>query len=243
MPIDLMLTAFVMGLFGSAHCVGMCGGIIGSLSMSLSTQISPKPAALIWYLLNYNIGRIVSYVIAGIIVGLLASFSIQLLPDPHQYSMKISGIFLIALGLYIAQLWMGLSKIEQLAAPFWNKIQPLAQRFLPPKTPIRALPLGMIWGCLPCGLVYSVLPIAYSANSLQNSAWVMLSFGLATLPMLMFLGNSAQIIKTKMQNKTFRLILGGLLILWGTAQIFGFNPFMDSNSHSIGHSIDHSIGH
>lgn len=225
-----------MGLFGSIHCIGMCGGIIGTLSMSLSTQTKPKPSPLYLYLLNYNIGRILSYVMAGALVGLIANFTVQKLPNPHQYSMIISGLFLIAFGLYISQLWMGLSKLEQFAAPFWRKIQPLAHQFLPPKTPIRAIPLGLVWGWLPCGLVYSVLPIAYSANSIQNSMFVMLAFGLATLPMLMLLGSSAQYVKTKMQSKVVRLVLGGVLILWGLNQVFGVSQYLFQQDQMQQHS-------
>ena len=129
---------------------------------------------------------------------------------------------------------MGLSKIEQWASPLWRKVQPLASKYLPPTTPIKAFPLGMIWGWLPCGLVYSILPIAYSAGSIQNAALVMLSFGLATLPMLMLLGKSALLIKAKMQNKTLRRVLGIILILWGITQILGIAPFM---SHGTNHEL------
>jgi len=84
--------------------------------------------------------------------------------------------------------------------------------------------------------VYSILPIAYSANSIQNAALIMLSFGLATLPMLMLLGKSALYIKTKMQNKTLRRVLGTFLIIWGIAQILGLSPFMATGmSHEIMH--------
>jgi len=220
MPFDLILTAFVMGLFGSVHCIGMCGGIIGTLSMSLSTQVKPKPAPLFWYLLNYNIGRIISYMLAGMLIGFLSNFTIKLLPNPHQTGMLISGVFLIAFGLYISQLWMGLTKLEQWAAPLWKRIQPLSHRYLPPKTPLKAIPLGMVWGWLPCGLVYSVLPIAYSSGSIEGSVLVMLAFGLATLPTLMLLGSSAQYVKNKMQIKAVRMVLGCILILFGVNQVF-----------------------
>lgn len=230
MPYDLILTAFVMGLFGSVHCIGMCGGIIGTLSMSLSTQVKPKPVHLFWYLLNYNMGRIFSYVLAGILIGFLSSFTINLLPNPHKTGMLISGLFLIAFGLYISQLWMGLTKIEQWAAPLWKLVQPLSRRYLPPKTPLKAFPLGMVWGWLPCGLVYSVLPIAYSSGSIKGSALVMLAFGIATLPVLMLLGSSAQFIKNKMQIKSVRIILGCLLILWGINQVFNIAPLVDHNN-------------
>ncbi len=235
MPVELMLTAFVMGIFGSVHCIGMCGGIIGSLSMSLSTQIKPKPAPLFWYLLNYNIGRIISYVFIGALIGLVSNFTIRQLPNPHQTGMLISGIFLIVFGLYISQLWMGMSKIEQWVSPLWRFIQPFSQRYLPPETPAKALPLGMIWGWLPCGLVYSVLPIAYSSGSVQGATLVMLAFGLATMPMLMLLGNSAQFLKNKLQLKAVRITLGGILIIWGLNQIFNFVPLMPTTTPLMQH--------
>lgn len=225
-----------MGLFGSIHCVGMCGGIIGTLSMSLSTQVKPKPAPIFWFLLNYNLGRIISYSLAGLLLGLISSVTLSSFSAAHQYSMIISGVFMIAFGLYISQIWMGLSKVEQLASPFWSKIQPLANRFLPPKTPLKAIPLGLVWGWLPCGLVYSALPIAFSAGSPVDAGFVMLAFGLGTFPMLMILGKSAQFFKTKLQKKSVQLTLGGIMIIWGVTQVFGINPLMQ-------HSVNHVMGH
>lgn len=231
MNIDLMITAFIMGLVGGVHCIGMCGGIVGSLSMSLSTQVSPKPKALYWYVLNYNLGRISSYVFAGLIVGLISSFTLQQLPNPHEISRIISGSFSIALGLYISQIWMGLNKIEKIAMPMWKKIQPYTKNYMPPKSPLKALPLGFLWGWLPCGLVYSVLPLAYSADNPIDASLVMLSFGLATLPLLMMLGSSAMWLKQKMQNKILRMVLGILLVLWGSSQMLSINPFMNHQQH------------
>ena len=65
--------AFMIGLLGSTHCIGMCGGIVGALTMSLPDEKRKTPMKLLPYLVVYNSGRLISYSIAGLIVGLVSS--------------------------------------------------------------------------------------------------------------------------------------------------------------------------
>ena len=66
MPEELSLpAAFVVGLLGSLHCIGMCGGIVGALTMGLPDSIRNSPARMLPFLLAYNAGRLASYALAG----------------------------------------------------------------------------------------------------------------------------------------------------------------------------------
>ena len=141
-------SALLLGLLGSAHCLGMCGGLVSALG--LKQQQASKPG----YLLAYNLGRILSYTIAGLIVGLFGFWLSRQL-GAAGFLRYFAAIMLILLGLYIGQWFNGLAPIEKIGGRLWQKIQPLATRYLPIRSNRAALVVGMIWGWLPCGLVYS----------------------------------------------------------------------------------------
>ena len=67
------IAAFLIGLLGSTHCIGMCGGIVGALTMGLADNVRHSPMQLLPYLLTYNAGRLISYSVAGLIVGLMTA--------------------------------------------------------------------------------------------------------------------------------------------------------------------------
>ena len=79
-------------------------------------------------------------------------------------------------------------KIENIGAVLWRRIEPLAKKFIPIRSISHALIAGILWGWLPCGLVYSALFLAMSANSISQGALIMWSFGIGTLPVLLGLG-------------------------------------------------------
>ncbi len=212
-----LFSAFIAGLVGSVHCIGMCGGIVGLLTMSLPDNVRQSYLRLIPYLLTYNIGRISSYIIAGVLMGFLGAQFSQVLPleNPRLVAMWVSGLFMIALGLYIGAWWQTLSFLEKAGGYLWRKIEPLGRRFLPVKHPLQALGLGLVWGWLPCGLVYAILFFALTSNSAWNGGLLMLAFGLGTLPMLLTMGATTQWI-TKFAHKLIvRRIAGLIVILFG----------------------------
>ena len=206
------LSAFFVGLAGSVHCVGMFGGIVTSFTFMLPKNTNQWP-----YLIAYNAGRIFSYVIAGTFAGLLgasvtsASFlSAQLLP-------LLSGIFMILLGLYIANWWRVLTKLEHAGKWLWRLISPYSKLFLPFSTPLHALPYGIIWGWLPCGLVYSSLTWSMTSGSALGGALNMFFFGLGTLPAMLTMGASGATIRLWMTHSITRRLIAVLLIAFGTS--------------------------
>jgi len=214
-----LLSAFLVGLLGGVHCVGMCGGIVTALSLGLS----PDDRAVRWrYQLFYNAGRIFSYSVAGALfggIGWLASHWSGI----HQVQLGLqlmAAFFMLALGLYLGGWWNGLTQIERLGGVVWKRIEPLGRRFLPVRSGGQALLLGTLWGWLPCGLVYSVLVWAISAGSPARGAALLLSFGLGTLPNLLLMGVAADRLAARVRDVRIRRLAGLLVCGFGLYTLY-----------------------
>jgi len=228
MPIDVgYLSAFLVGLLGGVHCVGMCGGIVTALSLSLPGQVSApgQPAAAkLPLVLAYNIGRIASYTVIGALFGGIGALAIHSsgLRSVQLVLLVIASLFMIALGLYLGGWWRGLTRIEQLGGWVWKRLEPFSRHLIPVRTPARALLLGAIWGWLPCGLVYSVVVGSISTGDPIKGALLLLSFGLGTLPNLLAMGLFAGWISAQVRKPWVRQAAGLLVAgfgLWTLLQI------------------------
>ena len=212
---DSLLALFLVGLLGGTHCVGMCGGIVGALSVG-------GPARFPLHL-AYNLGRILSYTLAGALVGALGSASLAL---AGQLTQRIAlylaaNLMLIALGFYLMGVTRALAFTERAGQNLWKHIQPLTRRFLPARSVGQALPLGMLWGWLPCGLVYSALATALAAGSASQGALLMLAFGLGTLPNLLLAGLLLVRLRHLVQLAAVRLAAGLLVTAFGIWGLLG----------------------
>ncbi len=203
MTIDL-LPALFMGLAGAGHCLMMCGGLAGAIGGQ----------ATLSKLLAYNFGRITSYSIAGFILGYAASQAVQVTPSGLVYLRLVAALFLLALGLYMGGWWLGLNKLEQLGRPLWRKLQPHAVRFRKTTGVPSLYAAGLIWGWLPCGLVYSALSWAALSGSGGNGALYMAVFGLGTLPAMLAFGWFSHAVQSFLQSKGFRQLMGIILIFY-----------------------------
>jgi len=207
-----IIAVFFVGLLGGVHCLGMCGSIVGILTGQL-----PKDGARWPFHLAYNSGRIASYTVAGMLVGAIGQAGLlfrDVVPVQHLL-FALSSLMLIALGLYLAGLWSMVRRIEQLGSVLWQRIQPLTRFVFPITTPLRALLLGMLWGWLPCGLVYSVLVTALASGHPQSGALIMLAFGLGTLPNLLVIGLFWERCRRWVQSPRVRLLAGLIVMAFG----------------------------
>jgi sulfite exporter TauE/SafE len=240
MPPELSgLTAFIIGLLGSVHCVGMCGGIVGALTIGLPQTIRNSTSVMLAYLFAYNIGRITSYAVAGAIAGTLGSqlYSLVASELASEVGRWISGIFMIALGIYLAGWTRLLAPIERIGAHAWRHIEPLGRRFLPVDSPRHALGLGLIWGWLPCGLVYSALVWAMASGDTLSGAQLMVAFGLGTLPMLLLMGATARWLGGLVRKHWIRRLAGAVIMAFAVIML-AFPPTPTGGGHSMhGHSI------
>ena len=211
-----LLTALAIGFLGSTHCIGMCGGIIGALNAGMPPFHARSNLLKLIYNLLYNTGRITSYCLAGAGIGLLAAQSSTMAINVFlPIGELIAAAFLIALGFYIGGWNRAIVWLERLGQYFWKYIQPYGERFMPVRSPLHAFGLGLVWGWLPCGLVYSALALAMTTGSTIDGAFVMLVFGLGTLPVLMIMGPAATFLKNLIQKSTLRRVAGMAVMLFG----------------------------
>jgi uncharacterized protein len=205
---------FLVGLLGGSHCVGMCGGIVGALSMQ-----APQGRPAISVHLAYNLGRIASYCAAGLLVGALGQIAGELLPLQRGLYL-LASLMLVAMGVYLLGMTQSLAWLENRGQMVWRCIQPLTARFLPVRGVAQALPLGMLWGWLPCGLVYSALTTALASGSAGKGASLMLAFGLGTLPNLMLAGLLLVRFRRFAQARATRVVSGLLVLGYGLLGLY-----------------------
>ena len=203
------LTLFIVGLLGAGHCAGMCGGIVGALSL----QSGPKTPALILHL-AYNMGRMASYVTAGFVVGALGQLMGPLMPLQRGLYL-LASLMLVAMGVYLLGWTQSLAWIERGGQTLWQRIQPLTRCFLPVRGVAQALPLGLLWGWLPCGLVYSALATALASGSAARGGLTMLAFGLGTLPNLLLAGLLVTRFRRFAQARATRTVAGLVVAGYG----------------------------
>jgi sulfite exporter TauE/SafE len=182
--------------------------------VAVVTQAAPRPAASLVHTCAYNAGRIGSYAIAGALAGGLAGGARTLagISPLQQGGFWLANLMLVVLGLYLMGAWSGLARLEQLGQGLWRRLRPLMSHIMPLDGPFRMFALGVLWGWLPCGMVYSVLLTAMLAGSATGGASVMIAFGLGTLPMLLALGMAGAQLRQVLQRPRMRMA-GGLLVL------------------------------
>ncbi len=207
MSSSLILMAFITGLMGFGHCVGMCGGLVGALSLSKAG----RKGGWLFHLL-YNLGRITTYTLIGGIVGWLGSA----MAYTDQFKLVTrsllltSDLFIILVGLGTAGLfsWLNASKLD-----FSGPMQAMTAavhglRKLPPA--LAALPLGLMFGFIPCGYLYAVAITAAQSAEVTTGALMLLAFGLGTAPALLFVGGTTHWLSGR--ARTWMLRIAGLLV-------------------------------
>ena len=194
----LITMAFLTGLLGSGHCIGMCGGLVAALSLSETG----KQGGILFQLL-YNIGRITTYSGIGWLVGWLGSaFAYADTLAGFTRTLLIgSDIFVIIMGLGSAGLFAFL-KVNVMQLEFPGPVLKITRmvaklKKLPPA--LAAVPLGLIMGFLPCGFLYAMIIAAGQSAGSTNGALMMLFFGLGTLPALFLFGSTAHWLTAKMR--------------------------------------------
>ena len=216
MPDTGFLAVFLIGLLGGVHCAGMCGGIVSALSLQMPAQAGERSPAWVIHL-AYNLGRIASYAVAGAAMGALGSLGLLLNSAlPVQMTLYVmANLMMVALGLYLTGMTGALAFTERAGQWLWRRVQPMTRRFLPVRGIAQALPLGALWGWLPCGLVYSVLTMTLLTGGAARGALTMLAFGLGTLPNLMLAGLLLARFRGVVRGRALRTGAGLLVLGFG----------------------------
>ncbi|MCB1688368.1 MAG: sulfite exporter TauE/SafE family protein [Halioglobus sp.] len=217
-------TAFLLGLSGAGHCLGMCGGIAAALNLGGARS----PAIT----LAYHSGRIASYTTLGALLGLAAaSVDIAAWTIALRY---LAGVLLIGMGLYIANWWRGMALLERGGAKLWQPVQRLSSNWLPLRRWPQGFALGLCWGLMPCGLIYSSLAWAATAQSAATSALMMLLFGLGTLPAMLSTSLGAARLQALLRRRGLKVVIALLLIGSGVWTLY----ITASHSGHSGHNDD-----
>lgn len=233
MPISIELigSAFVMGLAGSLHCIGMCGPLALSLPASHKSSLSRISGALI-----YNSGRILSYMGMGLLFGSLGNLMIA---TRWQGGLSIALGMIILLYLLFPKKYFHFSTATILSKPFVLLRQQLGKLFQSKKLSSLFF-IGILNGFLPCGLVYLALTSSIISSSTVNGGMFMLFFGLGTFPLMfatVLMGNYLnQSIRQKIHKAVPVLLffMAMLLILRGMNLGIPFvSPELEHANHEI----------
>ncbi len=209
----LIVAALFMGLFGSPHCLGMCGGLVTAFGLSMQ-EVSPlKKRGLI---ATYHFSRLLSYAFLGLIAGLIGTTALAPLMDGNNVPRLLLGLVLVLIGLSMLG-WASFNKLEKFGMAMWQKLSPLRQKVFPINTFPKAFFAGLLWGFLPCGLVYSALLMAAVSPNIATSALLMFAFGLGTVPMLVATQETVGWLQRQIGRFRLRQLNGVIMILSGLA--------------------------
>lgn len=204
----MFYTAFLIGLFGSFHCVGMCGPI----AMALPVRQGNIYSLLINRML-YNLGRAITYSLIGIVFGLIG----------EGFSLAGSQRFVsIGAGVLILLMVLLPPRITQkfyLLKPAYDFTNFLKKKFGPlfrSKSQFATFFIGILNGFLPCGLVYIALAGAVASGSAINGMLYMFMFGLGTIPMLFAISVAGNFISINLRRKVNRVVIPVFMVVLGT---------------------------
>ena len=211
--------ALLLGLAASAHCTVMCGGIASALG--LATARDPQGRQRLDLLVGYQLGRVLSYSLAGLLLagafgGLLTLLDSETLRRTLRVISAAAFMFaaLVALGSVRDR---GFGPGQRL----WQRLAPLAKRLLPVRSVGRALVFGMVWGWMPCGVVYTVLLLATLQLDAWSGALTMAAFGLGTLPAMLATAFGAQRFIAIAPRRGARQMAGVLLLISAAVTLAG----------------------
>jgi uncharacterized protein len=208
--------ALLAGFLGSGHCFAMCGGLAAALGMRARIAGASHSVTL-RNIAAYQVGRVGGYTLAGALIGFFGT-SLQSavnLPNLATGVRVASGVLLVLIAIRILWGWNGLAIFERIGARLWTTLQPMAKHAAGHGEISGSLLLGLVWGWLPCGLVYSMLLFAALSGSAWRGAALMLAFGVGTLPAILSSGVVATHFQALFSRNWARPASGVLLFAFG----------------------------
>ena len=223
----LFLAAFSMGLFGSPHCLGMCGGIVTAFGLSMQHVSDSKKNGLI---LTYHLGRLISYSLLGLIASLVGVAIFQSIMS-NSAPRIVLGAVLVLIGLAMLGLPL-FNQLEKVGMRFWQSLAPIRKKVFPIDSFGKALFAGLLWGFFFFFLVYGALMMAIAGRNITTGAALMFVFGLGTMPMLIATQKTVGMLQSNIKHFRLRQINGVIMLLSGLAVIF--IPMMMHHNHNQG---------
>jgi hypothetical protein len=210
---SMLWSAFLIGLFGSFHCIGMCGPI----ALALPVQANDKLQLVMGRVL-YNVGRAITYAFIGLFFGLIGQ-SLSLVGLQQSVSI-VAGALILLMVLLPSRLAQKIYLLKP-AYGFTNFIKQKFGVLLRKKSVISTFFIGLLNGFLPCGLVYIAVAGAIASGSYLKGATYMFVFGIGTLPIMLAVSLAGNVISLNVRKRinkmipVFMIILAFLFILRG----------------------------
>lgn len=221
-------TGLLIGLFGSLHCVGMCGPIVMAIPIVGETWIKIFTGRIL-----YNAGRITTYALMGLLFGLFGK-QLQLIGLQQYISLISGGVILIYLFLPSSlKHKVAHSKIYSM---FYDRLKIYFGKLMARKSVVSLYVIGILNGLLPCGFVYVGIAGALTMNTPAEGAIYMALFGLGTFPVMFITATLGNFIHIKLRKKlipAMAFLLALLFILRGLN--LGI-PFLSPKIEKVVHS-------
>lgn len=198
------------------------------MSMRIPVVVMHRASAILsaseTNVLAFNGGRITSYMVAGAMAGSIGglisqSWILNETMTARTILFLFANLMIVATGFYLMGLPQLLAPLERAGGRLWRHISPYTRQLLPMNTLPRAALFGVLWGWIPCGMVYAMLLSAMSAGSAAIGMLTMLAFGLGTLPMMIAAGWAAGGVRRWTRNSRVRMAAGAAVVAMG---LFGF---------------------
>ena len=208
-----ILEAFMLGILGSFHCIGMCGPIAIALPLNNTSWLTRIAGSLL-----YNLGRTVTYTLMGVLFG-LAGMGLSM-GGLQQWVSILMGIIMI-LAVLVPAIFGRMHFFDRTVNRFTQLIKERFRKLFTVRTSSSLFSIGFLNGFLPCGLVYMAIAGALATGDILQGSLFMLLFGLGTIPMLFLLNIAGNVITVKLRAVIRRIIpiviviIGILFILRG----------------------------
>lgn len=209
MIMAMLLSAWLLGVFSTPHCMMMCGGLLMAMTSKQSADCQ-APWSMVWTVLRLNLGRIISYCLLGAVAGVVGHAFVDIIPQLVVPMRILAGVLLVCTGLYIGGWWYGLRHLEGKLLGLWQRLQGRLKGIS------RSSWLtGLAWGCLPCGLVFTALTMAMSLGDVVDAVLFMAAFGLGTLPVLFFVAMASNQLLAWLRQLWLVRFIGSCLVGFG----------------------------
>ena len=235
MSVALLVSAWLVGALGGVHCVAMCGGLLSAIGARDAARAQPMLHArtIARRHAAYHAGRVFTYTTLGAAFGAAGAVALGtvevLLIQRVLY--VLANVLLLVLGASLVARVSGLVLLQRAGAasfaPLLRALAPIVRR----DDAFGRVALGLVWGLMPCALVYSVLPLALLAGGPLQGATVMLAFGVGTLPNLLAVGAMLGALRRWLSMRAVRIASALLMIGFGLAGIVRIVIVPDALAH------------
>jgi len=217
----LLIAVFLGALVSGWHCALMCGGIAAAIERPVALETPLRAKSELFYLqLIMHLGRITTYILLGALAAAMGVVVWQQNLIPIQRPLfALTSLILILMGVRLLRIvnagsLLGSKWLSSKIAAYWSKYLGRVA-----SGPSRWFS-GMLWGLVPCGLIYSVLPLAFLSGDVLTGATLMLAFGLGTLPNLLLISKFSAALTQFGRYLWVRYLAALLLLIAGGSGLY-----------------------